>query len=759
MNYLSLKAVVAYFVIIICQGTAYAVAATETVVNTQDEYAQAVKRAQPGDTIIMANGEWHDFEMVFAGMGSKDAPITLRAQTKGKVIITGQSNLRLAGDYLVVSGLVFKNGYTPTSAVISFRRNKQQLANHSRVTEVVIDNFNNPERFEADYWVAMYGKNNRFDHNHLEGKRNKGVTMAVRLDSEASRENRHRIDHNYFGPRPILGSNGGETLRIGTSHYSLSDSFTVVENNYFDRCDGELEIISVKSGGNVLRGNVFFESRGTLTMRHGNGNLIEDNVFLGNGVDHTGGIRVINKNQVIRNNYMEGLAGYRFGGALVIMNGVPNSSINRYHQVDNALIENNSLINSDHIQLAAGSDTERSAVPINSQFKNNLIYSDSGKAMITVYDDVSGIAFTDNVTAGVKPFAIESGFSEQNISLKANANGLKFPTDKNLAASGARSDLTAIAKTATGPDWYPKPDKASPFDSGKVLRIKPGEDVLINAIKQAGSGDIIEMLPGDYRVRKIIRVPVALTLRGVKTWSRKPVNISYERSTLFEIADGGSLKLSGLTISGKNAPDSSGNSVIRSSRYSMLQNYQLLIEDCTVSDLDVNHSFHFLTVSKSTFADRIDINNSRFSNVSGAILKLDKESDDFGIYNAEYVSIRQSEFSNIEGAIIDFYRGGTDESTFGPHYLLSESSLDQVGQGKRNKNASSMLLHGVQVTLIEGNHYRQSKPVKVAHTVGEPRTSIINNVFEATATPEVVELNSDLQDTAIIHSNTSKAGS
>ena len=116
----------------------------------------------------------------------------------------------------------------------------------------------------------MYGKGNRFENNHLSGKGNQGVTMAVRLNTEASQENAHVIANNYFGPRPILGSNGGETLRIGTSHYSLSDSLTVVENNVFDRTDGELEIISVKSGKNELRGNTFLAARGTLTMRHGN---------------------------------------------------------------------------------------------------------------------------------------------------------------------------------------------------------------------------------------------------------------------------------------------------------------------------------------------------------------------------------------------------------------------------------------------------------------------------------------------------------
>ena len=149
----------------------------------QKAFEEAVKNAGPGDTITLANGVWEDFEIVFTGEGEEDNPIRLTAETKGEVILTGQSNLRLAGEYLEVSGLVFKDGYTPTQEVISFRRNKEHLANNSRVTEIVIDNYNQPERQEVDFWVIMYGKNNRFDHNHLVGKRNKGVTMAVRLNT------------------------------------------------------------------------------------------------------------------------------------------------------------------------------------------------------------------------------------------------------------------------------------------------------------------------------------------------------------------------------------------------------------------------------------------------------------------------------------------------------------------------------------------------------------------------------------------------
>ena len=202
--------------------------AAEIKVGSQQAFRDAVRGLEPGDTVILANGEWRDFEILFTGEGREGKPITLTAEEKGKVFITGQSNLRLAGTRLVVSGLVFRDGHSPTNTVIAFGSAKGEYAYRSRVTEVVVDRFNNPERYETDYWVMLYGKHNRFDHNHLVGKSNQGVTMAVKLDSEESRANRHRIDHNYFGPRPVLGSNGGETLRIGTSHYSLSDSLTEI---------------------------------------------------------------------------------------------------------------------------------------------------------------------------------------------------------------------------------------------------------------------------------------------------------------------------------------------------------------------------------------------------------------------------------------------------------------------------------------------------------------------------------------------------
>lgn len=741
-------------VLIGCSSTQ--LAAKDYFIDSKQAFKEISGDLVAGDKVTLKDGTWSDFEILLQGQGTKNAPISLSAQTKGKVILSGQSNLRLAGTYLEVSGLVFKNGYTPSSAVIEFRKNKNELATHSRVTQVVIDNYNNPDKRESDYWVALYGKHNRFDHSHLIGKRNKGVTVAVRLNSEQSQQNYHQIDHNFFGYRPTFGSNGGETLRIGTSHYSLSDSFTVVENNYFERTNGEVEIISVKSGKNQIRNNVFFESRGTLTLRHGNGNVIEENIFFGNGVDHTGGIRIINKDQIVRNNYLEGLTGYRFGSGFTVMNGVPNSPINRYHQVENATIENNTFVNVSHVQLAAGSDAERSAAPINSVMKNNLIINQNGEQPFTTFDDVSGIALTNNVANTTVLKELAYGVKKQNVTLSKASNGLLYPKSSKVKA-GAKRGLKVLKKDDTGVSWYPKIAQVVEFDSGKTHQVKANVSDLLNAINNAQSGDVLALADGQYDVSKLIKISKALTIKAKNPGKAK---LTYQRSTLFEIHDGGSLKLDGLIISGESAPDAIGNSVVRTQKWGMVDNYRFEIHNSQLIKLDINHSFHFFITGKGAMADEITLTNNTFDNVTGDILRLNTEIEDLGIYNAEYVTLKGNKFNDVAGAVVKLYRGGSDESTFGPHLLMSNNTLTNVGLGKRNKEQASVYAHGVQVSNITNNEFKKSAVIKVKHTVGEPKTAITNNKFDATKAPSVKELRVSGPHTAIIKNNNvlNKAG-
>ena len=726
----------------------YASDTLSSVTLTPDSFADAVANAGPGDTLVLADGEYEDFEILFTGQGTADSPITLKTQSPGGVVLTGQSNLRLAGEYLVVDGLVFRDGYTPTNAVISFRRSADELANNSVVRNTVIDGFTNPERYETDSWVLIFGKNNVFENNHLSGKGNQGVTLAVRMNTEASRENNHRIANNYFGPRAILGSNGGETLRIGTSHYSRSDSNSVVENNVFDRTNGELEVISVKSGGNILRGNTFLGARGTLTLRHGNNNTIENNVFLGGAGDgeneHTGGIRVINAGQRVINNYMEALTGTRFGGAFVVMNGVPDGPINRYDPVVGARIENNSILGGNPIQLGAGSDPERSAVPSDSTFANNLVAPLDPDAAFKVYDDMSGIDFENNVMIGASLPDFTDGFARDDLELARAANGLLYPPA--VIDVGAPRDLEVTQLEDVGVSWYPKAPARVEFGSGDTVDVTSEEGALFAAVEAAGSGDVLRLAPGTHTLRKMLTLDTPITISGNAI-------IEFERSAFAQIENGGALRLQGVTLTGRAAPDMVGNALVRTSPYAMTENYRLEFDGVTVEDLDVNRFFDVVRGAKGTMADHITVADSEFRDISGSIFKLDAERDDFGRYNAEYITISNSTFDDVQGPLAALYRGGRDESTFGPHFSMTDSKMFNVGKGSRNALGTSLWLHGVQDTDMTNNMFSESAPFKIDHTVGEPQTDITANRFADTPAPDVVEITSGLPPQARITAN------
>src|SRR5689334_21280974 len=57
----------------------------------------AVTSAQPGDTITLADGSWSNADLLFKANGTVTQPITLRAQTSGRVFLSGASRLRIVG--------------------------------------------------------------------------------------------------------------------------------------------------------------------------------------------------------------------------------------------------------------------------------------------------------------------------------------------------------------------------------------------------------------------------------------------------------------------------------------------------------------------------------------------------------------------------------------------------------------------------------------------------------------------------------------
>ncbi|GAL75371.1 alginate lyase precursor [Nonlabens ulvanivorans] len=108
----------------------FAFAKAQTIpVNDDSQLSEAIKKAQPGDTIVMVNKEWKDVDIKFKAIGTSERPIVLKSQTAGSVKLTGTSTLRIGGDYLEVHGLWFENGNVGKNNVVRFEADSDTPSN------------------------------------------------------------------------------------------------------------------------------------------------------------------------------------------------------------------------------------------------------------------------------------------------------------------------------------------------------------------------------------------------------------------------------------------------------------------------------------------------------------------------------------------------------------------------------------------------------------------------------------------------------
>ena len=330
-----------------------------------------------GDTLVLVNGTYTNQTIVLQGTGTAAQPIVLRAATGGEVYLEGSSTISIKGAYIEVNGIRFSGSYTGKTHVVQF----ESTASHCRLTECAIESYNPADESKDYKWVSLKGQDNRVDHCYFSGKTNIGTLLVVWLEENVIPK--HRIDHNYFGTRVAntdgdgKALNGQEIIRIGDSGTSMQEAQCIVESNYFEHCDGEIEMISNKSCGNIYRENTFYACSGTLTFRHGNGCTAESNYFFGEGVNASGGVRIIGENHVVRNNYFQDLTGNNFRAAVSIIRGKPNSALNEYFQVKNAEVDGNVFVNcKEAFCVNYHSSGECDLLAENTTISNNTVYND-----------------------------------------------------------------------------------------------------------------------------------------------------------------------------------------------------------------------------------------------------------------------------------------------------------------------------------------------------------------------------------------------
>ena len=724
-----------------------------------EELKVAIATANPGDEIVMANGDWTDVQIRFVGYGNEKNPIRLKAETAGQVRINGASDLKLGGEYLIVDGLYFTEGSSPSSAVIEYAINQDTVANHSRILNTVIEDYNKAQRNETDIWVLLKGRHNELDQCYMAGKSNRGPTVRIDLEGNKNIKNYHKITNNYFGPRPPKGGPSAETIQLGNSFTSMAPSYTVVANNFFDRCNGEVEVISSKTNFNEFRNNVFYKSEGSLVTRHGNYCIIDGNYFIGDSnSEQIGGVRLIGTGHRVTNNYFFNLKGKNFRSPLAVMNGIPKSPLNRYIQVTDVVVAHNSWINCvSPLQFGVGSNVDqkevlpaseiRSERPIRTIVANNLLYNSKGdKRPIVAHDSLDGIIFKSNLINNQgEPFDHSNGFVSKNFSLAELEENILVPTSnfpemqlyrgfefdqitKDLFGNSRKSTngvgaISVVAKNKInlmdlsmyGPDWY---DLKPTDNSNATIHSVGSISQLETAVSNAKSGDTIILTAGQYDLKSPLKITKKVIIKSVDVNNKVTLKYSGPKETpAFEMNPKGALILENIHLKGAGS-----QYAFASLKSQMSSLYNLKVVNSDISDFD-----YVLKGYKYSFSEYIEFNSTSIKNCANG-LDLAAEDDDRGEYNAENVFINNCTFEGVSKNVINYYRGGYDESTVGGHLVVSNSTFTDCGASEE----SGILIntYGIINVALSHNTFLGNKTKLVARLWGAKNNTYSNNIIQ-----------------------------
>lgn len=393
----------------------FQVNASEFFVGNVNEFDQSLSNSKAGDVIIWKDGKYVDVKINFVGNGSIGIPIVLKAQTAGNVSFSGSSKIQLSGSYLSVEGFVFNGDCTleDKEHVISFAIGNKE-AHHSKISNCAIINYSLAESTgKTNYYVNMVGTYNQVEHCHFEGKTNKGPTLVIEYKqekgyvpgSDVAPSSHHNIHHNYFGFR-TFSENGGEQIRVGTSTTSFSHGFNIIEYNYFEDERIEAEVVSNKSWNNIYRFNTFIGNDGGMVIRHGQKCFVYGNLINGKaGRNESAGLRVINPNNTVFNNYVENLEGGNkdMKSPITIMSGLEGSAFNEYYPADHAIVAYNTVVNSVGAAIKIGVGNKNKGKPLvapkNVLLVGNAVLNTLGKntSPIVIEDPTSTYMLSKNV--------------------------------------------------------------------------------------------------------------------------------------------------------------------------------------------------------------------------------------------------------------------------------------------------------------------------------------------------------------------------
>lgn len=435
-----------------------------------------------GDTVILYDGTYSSDERIKFSptTGTSAMPITFRAETPGGVVFDEGLQMSIGGDHVIVDGFYWQGGYG-SSKIIELR-DGTDYANNSTIQNCAMngltvhpDDDDDPDGTSVKHnWIHMYGTYNTVINCSFMNKTNAGNMILIDLSYNADNscdEVGHTISNNYFYnfekiDNTLTNAGDSETIRIGTSSDQMVNSGAVVTNNYFYKADGENEIITNKSKNNTYSNNTFRKSRGSLVLRHGSHATVDGNYFLGEDEDGTGGIRIVDREHTITNNYIQDcitvIDQAKWNNGITFLGGSTTSadtcessnSSSGYQKVENINLSNNTIINTNAPLFY---NTDKGDTDPTGTVNNNIIYFTADYPAMDLTPVISGdtptsyadlgtaLTYSGNVYTGTTLGETNAGFSLEN-EITATPDGEIF-TFSGTGSSGKGADMGAYTPT------------------------------------------------------------------------------------------------------------------------------------------------------------------------------------------------------------------------------------------------------------------------------------------------------------------------
>ena len=165
----------------------------DQVCASADELERCAALAQPGDTLVIQNGVYENFEAMLTCSGREGRPIVIKPETPGGVEFCLQSRVTLKGDYLVLREFRFDHCETTRARAVAIE------GSHNRMTQCQFFYCGNPVlSWSSIVSIEMEAHYNRVDHCYWTGSYSQSLVQRNDQRRPGTHGVGNRYDHNIF---------------------------------------------------------------------------------------------------------------------------------------------------------------------------------------------------------------------------------------------------------------------------------------------------------------------------------------------------------------------------------------------------------------------------------------------------------------------------------------------------------------------------------------------------------------------------------